>query len=96
MFILHISQIYISITLRILYFCRPYHKLDQLENGDEIKVTSKDGKRITYEVKGKYPHVPADDMSYIEQKEDGIRRITLITCDQGGLTRLIVQAEEKQ
>ena len=40
------------------------------------------------------PHVDPNDMSHIEQNTDGVRRITLITCDQGGLTRLIVKAAE--
>lgn len=33
-------------------------------------------------------------MQYTEQQDDGIRKATLITCDPGGLTRLIVRAQE--
>ena len=72
-----------------------FDKLDQLEIGDEIKITGKDGRRVTYEVTELLPHVEPTDMSHTEQNTDGIRKITLITCDQGGLTRLLVKAEEK-
>lgn len=63
-------------------FKKVFGRLKELELGDTFYLVGKDGRKVTYEVKEKLPKVKADDMSHIEQNEDGTRKVTLITCDQ--------------
>ncbi len=59
-----------------------FGRLKELEIGDTFYLIGKDGRKVTYEVNEKIPEKNPTDMSHIEQNEDGIRRVTLITCDQ--------------
>lgn len=34
------------------------------------------------------------DMQYIENDDDNIRKVTIITCDPGARTRFIVRAQQ--
>ena len=68
-----------------------------IEVGDTFSLIRKeDGLKIDYEIFDIIDKVNPYDMQYIEQEDDGIRKATLITCDPGGLTRVIVRAQEKE
>lgn len=68
-------------------------KIDKLNEGDEIKVTTLDGIVYTYNVANSFVVQPQD--TYIlEESEEPI--ITLVTCTFDGSERLIVQGELTQ
>lgn len=69
-----------------------FNRLDELNNGDEIIVTSADGSIITYEIYDKYLVEPTD-LSVLKNNDE-FRIITLITCDPviDPDKRLIIQA----
>lgn len=69
-----------------------FNRLDELENGDEIRITTADGRIITYEIYDKYLVEPTD-LSVLKNNDE-FRIITLITCDPviDPDKRLIVQA----
>ena len=73
-----------------------FGKLRELTEGDTFYLIDMSGRKITYEVKQMISKVSTTDMSHIEQDNDGIRKVTLITCDPGALTRFILKAEEKK
>ena len=58
-----------------------FARIRELEIGETFYIVSKDGRKITYEVKSKTTGVDPNDTSCIEQDNDGIRKVTLITCD---------------
>ncbi len=58
-----------------------FGKLRTLQIGDTFYIVSKDGRKITYTIQELIPKVSITDMSHIEQNNDGIRKVTLITCD---------------
>lgn len=70
-----------------------FEKLAELEIGDEFVIIDRDLEETTYEVKQIYSVEP-DDLKCLIQDENKIE-ITLITCENGATTRLIVKAEEK-
>lgn len=59
-----------------------FGRLKELEIGDTFYIISKDGRKITYEVKEKVSGIDPNDTSCIEQDNDGKRKVTLITCDK--------------
>ena len=68
--------------------------LKEMNEGDEFYIISKDTKeRIDYKIYDMYSCEPTD-LSCLAQNQDGRREVTLITCDPGGLTRLICKARE--
>ena len=74
-----------------------FGRLKTLQAGDTFNLIRKeDGLKIEYEIKEIINKVNPYDMQYTKQEKDGIRRATLITCDPGGLTRVIVRAQEKE
>ena len=69
--------------------------LKEMNEGDEFYIISKDTKeRVDYKIYDMYSCEPTD-LSCLTQNQDGKREVTLITCDPGGLTRLICKAREK-
>lgn len=71
-----------------------FRDLHLLEKGDEIQYKTAMGERvyIVREVK----EIPSNDWSYLKNYDDGINRITLITCISGKAdSRLMVQAVEE-
>lgn len=69
-------------------------ELKEMNEGDEFYIISKDTKeRIDYKIYDMYSCEPTD-LSCLAQNQDGRREVTLITCDPGGLTRLICKARE--
>ncbi len=69
--------------------------LRNLEIGDTFYIVSKDGRKVTYTVTEKISKVAPNDMSHIEQDGYDKRKVTIITCDPGARTRLIVKGESK-
>ena len=56
-------------------------------------ITRETKERIDYEIYDKYSCEPTD-LSCLDQNQDGNKEVTLITCNPGGLTRLICKARE--
>lgn len=75
---------------------RFFGRLDELLNGDEIKIYDLSGNNIIYEVYNKY-EVNFNDLTCTNQNVNNNRIVTLITCDNiNGLKRQIIQAKQKK
>lgn len=69
-------------------------RLSEMQVGDTFYMINKKTKtKVTYEIYNTYTCVP-EDLSCLNQNHDGKREVTLITCNPGGLTRLIYKACE--
>lgn len=69
-------------------------RLKEMEKGDTFYVVNKqEHTKVTYQIYDMYTCQPTD-LKCIEQNEDGKKEVTLITCNPGGLTRLICKAKE--
>lgn len=67
----------------------------KLENGDKIYITDNTGKKVTYEIYKKY-ETGTGDFSYATREvEEGVREISLSTCNDDSSKRLIIWAREK-
>lgn len=75
-------------------YIQTFGRIKELENGDEIIVTDKFSKQITYTVYKNYKVFP-NDIQCLSQETQGEREITLITCTLGAIKRNIVKAIEK-
>lgn len=71
-----------------------FSKVPTLENGDTIEITDLTGKTITYVVYDKYEVVP-DDVSCTDQRTNGRKEVTLITCTNDSQKRVIVKCVEQ-
>lgn len=67
-----------------------FGKLHKLQNGDTVELTDKTGKTLTYKVYDKFVVQPTD-VACTSQLTNGRTEATLITCADGGKTRLIVK-----
>lgn len=70
-----------------------FGKLHKLQNGDIVELQDKTGRTLKYEVYNKFIVVPKDT-DCTSQRTNGKREMTLITCSDGGKTRLIVKCRE--
>lgn len=69
-------------------------RLSEMQVGDIFYVINRETKtKVNYKIYNMYTCVP-EDLSCLEQNDDGKREVTLITCNPGGLTRLICKAHE--
>lgn len=69
-------------------------RLDEMNVGDEFYIITRETKeRVDYKIYDKYSCEP-EDLSCLNQNQDGKKEVTLITCNPGGLTRLICKAKE--
>lgn len=69
-------------------------RLNEMEIGEQFYIITRETKeRIDYEIYDKYSCEPTD-LSCLDQNQDGKKEVTLITCNPGGLTRLICKARE--
>ena len=69
-------------------------RLDEMEIGEQFYIITRETKeRIDYQIYDKYSCEPTD-LSCLDQNQDGKKEVTLITCNPGGLTRLICKARE--
>lgn len=70
-----------------------FSKVPQLQNGDIIEIKDLLGEIVQYSVYDKFIVRP-DDTSSTSQYTDGKREITLITCTNDSVDRIIVKARE--
>lgn len=68
-----------------------FSKVPTLENGDIIKIADTTGKVVEYSVYTKYNVVPSDT-TCTDQRTNGKKEITLITCTNDSKERVIVKA----
>lgn len=69
-------------------------RLSEMQVGDTFSMINRETKtKVDYQIYDIYTCVP-EDLSCLEQNNDGKREVTLITCNPGGLTRLICKARE--
>lgn len=69
-------------------------RLSEMQVGDTFYMINRETKtKVNYAIYNKYTCVP-EDLSCLDQNHDGKREVTLITCNPGGLTRLICKARE--
>lgn len=71
-----------------------FSRIPQLEIGDLIYLTDLSGITIEYIINNKYSVSP-EDTSCTSQTTNGKREITLITCTNSTLERIIVKAVER-
>lgn len=69
-------------------------RLSEMQVGDTFYMVNRKTKtKVNYEIYNMYTCVP-EELSCLDQNHDGKREVTLITCNPGGLTRLICKARE--
>ena len=64
----------------------------KLEDGDKIYITDLSGTRITYSIYQKYT-TSSSDFDYAERDTEGKRELSLSTCTDDTLSRLIIWAD---
>ena len=64
-----------------------------LNEGDTLYITDLTGRKLEYEIFKKYTIDP-NDISCVESVEENTREVTLITCTNGHINRLIFKARE--
>lgn len=67
-----------------------FGKLNQVENGDIVELQDKTGEILKYKVYDMFIVQPTD-VACTSQLTNGKKEMTLITCSDGGKTRLIVK-----
>jgi LPXTG-site transpeptidase (sortase) family protein len=65
----------------------------KLENGDYIYITSRNGEKVRYVIYNKY-ETSSVDFDYAIRKTENRREISLATCTDDGVSRLIIWAKE--
>lgn len=70
-----------------------FNALMDLRLFTEITIYDADGKKYIYYIVEKYVVSP-DDTECLQDPEDGLRTLTLVTCTDAGFNRLIVVAKE--
>lgn len=70
-----------------------FGKVKRLKIGDQIKLTDLYNNTVTYEIFDIYS-VDPNDVSCLNSVEENTREVTLITCTNGHLKRLITKARE--
>lgn len=71
-----------------------FSRLTELEIGDEITLIDDELEKTKYEIKKVFSIEP-NNLECMIQPEDKIE-LTLITCEAGATTRLVIKAEEKK
>ena len=70
-----------------------FGKLNRIKNGDLVQLEDRLGRTINYKVYNSFIVDPTD-VACTSQLTNGKREITLITCSDGGRTRLVVKCRE--
>lgn len=71
-----------------------FGKLSSLDTGDLIEVYDLNSNKVDYIIYEKL-EVTADDISCMNQNTNGIKEVTLITCNTIKGTRIVIKAKEK-
>ena len=67
----------------------------KIEIGDSLYLINKEEKtKVTYKIFNIYTCNPTD-LECLDPTYQGVKEVTLITCNPGGLTRLIIKAKEE-
>ena len=67
-----------------------FYNIKNLNAGDTIKITDNSGRVMNYTVYSTQRYVSPTDVSYLTKTND--YHVTLVTCENGGKTRIIVKA----
>lgn len=67
-----------------------FYNIKNLKNGDIIKVIDNKGRSMDYNVYQVNRYVSPNDVSYLIKTND--YHVTLVTCENGGKTRIVVKA----
>lgn len=70
-----------------------FGKLNRIQNGDIVEIEDESGRKIQYKVYNKFIVDPTD-VACTSQLTNGKKETTLITCSDGGKTRLVVKCRE--
>lgn len=70
-----------------------FGKLNRIKNGDLVQLEDRLGRTVNYKVYNSYIVDPTD-VSCTSQLTNGKKEVTLITCSDGGRTRLVVKCRE--
>lgn len=70
-----------------------FSRLKELENGDIIYLTGRNGKKLKYSIYDKYEINPKD-LDCLNQETNGKKELTLITCTNDSKRRLVVKCTE--
>lgn len=73
---------------------RHFGKLHSLKVEDSIKIFDLDGNSLDYIIYSK-TEISANDFSCIEQNTNGVKEITLITCNNIKGNRICIKAKER-
>ena len=71
-----------------------FSKVPSLQIGDTIEITDLKKRKVTYMVYDKYEVVP-EDVSCTDQRTNGRKEVTLITCTNDSSRRVIVKCVEQ-
>ena len=70
-----------------------FGKNKNLKNGDKIFLTDLSGNTVEYQIYDTFITNP-NDVTVLQTKDKNIREVTLITCSNGHVNRLINKARE--
>lgn len=73
-----------------------FERANELELNDTFYIIDKAKKeKVTYKIYDKYSINPTE-LDCLSQETEGRREVTIITCNPGGITRLIIKAQEER
>ena len=67
-----------------------FYPVRNLKSGDLIYISDNQGRKMTYTVYSVSRYVSPDDTSYLTKTED--YHLTIVTCENGGKSRIVVRA----
>lgn len=67
-----------------------FYPIRNLKSGDLIYISDNQGRKMTYTVYSVSRYVSPDDTSYLTKTED--YHLTIVTCENGGKSRIVVRA----
>lgn len=70
-----------------------FSRLKELENGDIVYLTGRNGKKLKYNVYDKY-EIDPKDLNCLSQETNGKKDLTLITCTNDSKRRLVVKCSQ--
>ena len=73
-----------------------FGNLHKMKNGDIAELTDLSGRTVKYQVYKKDIVKPTDTRctSQMQQRKNGVRELTLITCTNHGTQRMVVKLRE--
>lgn len=68
-----------------------FYPIRNLKNGDKINISDNKGRNMEYTVYSVSRYVEPNDTSYLVKTDD--YHVTLVTCENGGKSRIVVKAQ---